>query len=418
MEDRVVSDLSQSGIAQVITAAQIGELYPVREYEDKIAETVGHIPYTTELFAAMATMLVRRITALTGQQYKVVVLDCDNTLWRGICGEDGPRGVVVDANFAALQQSMRNQREAGMLLCLCSKNAEKDVWDVFELNPGMLLKRDEIAAYRVNWERKSANLKSLARELGLGLDSFVFLDDNPVECAEVEAECPEVLTLQLPQATAQIPAFLKHVWAFDHFRSTDVDRRRGELYRENQQREQLRQGQSLEEFIKTLELEIEIAALSEENVARVAQLTQRTNQFNCTTIRRQENQLRDLLSTDAMQCLTVHLRDRFGDYGLIGAVIYAREQDSLVVETFLLSCRALGRRVEHAILDRLCEEARGTGLSSVAIRFSPTPKNLPAQDFLDSLQDAAKVSHDDGVTYRMSTEAIAKGPAGTLLATV
>jgi amino acid adenylation domain-containing protein/FkbH-like protein len=418
MEERVAQELGQSGVVQVITPAQIGELYPVRGYEDKVAEAVGHVPYTTEFFAAMATMLIRRITGLTGPQYKVVVLDCDNTLWKGICGEDGPRGVVVDAHFSALQAVMRKQREAGMLLCLCSKNGEKDVWDVFEENPGMLLKREEISAYRVNWERKSTNLRSLAAELGLGLDSFVFLDDNPVECAEVEAECPEVLTLQLPEEAEQIPTFLKHVWAFDHFRSTDVDRRRGELYRENREREQLRQGQSLEEFIGTLELEVAIAALSEENIARVAQLTQRSNQFNCTTIRRQESQVSDLVSNESMRCLTVHLRDRFGDYGLIGAVIYGCEEDSLVVDTFLLSCRALGRRVEHTILDRLCEEARGRGLSRVDIRFSPTPKNTPALDFLEGIHDAAKVFHEDGVTYRVGVEGLAKGCASTLVAAV
>src|SRR5260221_4419946 len=192
-----------------------------------------------------------------------------------------------------------------MLLCLCSKNVEEDVWDVFEKNPSMLLKRKDISGYRINWERKSQNLKALSQELGLGLDSFVFIDDNPIECAEVEAECPEVLTLQLPEKAEQIPLFLKHVWAFDHFRSTDIDRRRSELYSDNQQREQMRQGQGLEKFIESLQLEIIIASLSEENVARVAQLTQRSNQFNFTTVRRQDNQVRDILYTRTTQCLTV-----------------------------------------------------------------------------------------------------------------
>jgi FkbH-like protein len=418
MEERVAEQLGESGSVQVVTSSRIAELYPVAEYEDRYAEAIGHVPYTKDFFAALATVVVRWVWGLSSPGYKVIALDCDNTLWSGICGEDGPRGVKIGTHYAALQEFVRRQREQGMLLCLCSKNNERDVWEVFEQNSGMLLKRDEITAHRINWERKSQSLRSLAQELKLGLDSFVFLDDNPVECAEVEADCPEVLTLQVPEEIEQLAELLKHVWAFDHFRSTEVDRRRGELYKDNQQREELRQGQSLEEFIESLQLEMTIKPLEEETVARVAQLTQRTNQFNFTTVRRQDGQVRELLHAPSMRCLTVDLRDRFGDYGLIGAVIYGFDESALVVDTFLLSCRALGRRVEHTLLERLGDEARERGLERVDLRFSPTAKNAPALEFLESLEGATKIASDGVVTYRLRAAEVAEMRGSSVAAVV
>src|SRR5262249_36138122 len=160
---------------------------------------------------------------------------------------------------------------------------------VFEQNPGMLLRYEAVTASRINWQAKSQNLRELAAELQLGLDSFIFVDDNPVECAEVQANYPEVLTLELPEKAEQIPAFLQHVWAFDHWKVTEEDRKRSAMYRENIGREQLRKSAGgLEEFLSSLNLKIDIHAMTADELARVAQLTERTNQFNCTTIRRSE----------------------------------------------------------------------------------------------------------------------------------
>ena len=405
MQEMLSGEFEQSSTVHVITAAEIDQLYPVEEYEDQYANEAGHVPYTRHYFTALATITARRIWSLSQSQYKVVVLDCDNTLWRGICGEDGTSGVRVDSSYAVLQQFMRKQRDEGMLLCVCSKNNEEDVWDVFERNPGMLLKREEITGYRINWGPKSENLKSLAYELGVGLNSFIFVDDNPMECAEIAAECPEVLTLQVPEKTEQLPHLLKHVWAFDHFRSTDVDKRRGEFYKENRQREQLREGNSLDEFIASLQLEISLDPLSEPSVPRVAQLTQRTNQFNFTTVRRQEAEVYEVLKTGTSQCLTVTVRDRFGDYGLVGTAIYHYEERSAVVTTFLLSCRALGRRVEHVLLERIAAEAHSAGKQWVDLHFVYTGKNKPALEFLESI---AGVDKQGAQLYRLNAGQIAE----------
>src|SRR6185437_3995515 len=189
---------------------------------------------------------------------------------------------------------------------VCSKNSEEDVREVFAQRLDMPLRHEHFAAWRVNWLPKSENIKSIAQELNLGLDSFIFVDDNPVECAEVEANCPDVLTLQLPENPEEIPQFLKHCWAFDVQKVTAEDARRGEMYRESRQREQLRtQAGSLAEFIAGLNLKIQITPMAPEQLSRVAQLTQRTNQFNLTTIRRTEAEIQQLAGGAIVLTITV-----------------------------------------------------------------------------------------------------------------
>ncbi len=412
VEQSIADALCPCSNVYSVTSAQIAGSYPVAEYEDRLADVVGHVPYTSEFFAALGTVVMRRIAALSRPAYKVIALDCDNTLWGGVCGEDGPLGVQVTAAHAMLQQFMRDQRAQGMLLCLCSKNNENDVWEVFEQNAGMVLKRDDITAHRINWERKSVNLKALARELNLGLDSFIFLDDSPMECAEVQADCPEVLTLQIPALEDGIPHFLQHVWAFDRLQATGTGRLRSALYEDNRQREQMRQGQDLDSFLLSLQLEIEIAPLAEEHVARVAELTQRSNQFNCMTLRYREDEVRALLGSTTMRCLTVHLRDRFGDYGLIGVLMYSYGETALVVQNFLMSCRALGRRVELKVIEYVAQEARTQDLHWVEIRFAATAKNRPALEFLESLAQSVKLPSKDAGVYRLSASHISLKESG------
>lgn len=369
----------------VVTSSQLMALYPVANYEDARADAAGHIPYTQEFFNALGTMIARRFYGLQGSPYKVIVLDCDNTLWRGICGEDGTLGVKVDPAARALQEFVLAQRNAGVLLCLCSKNNEDDVWKVFEQNSGMALRRDHIVASRINWLPKPENLQSLAGELKLGLDSFIFLDDSALECAEVQAVYPQVLTLQVPQESPASEKFLGHIWAFDRLPVTDEDRRRSELYQQEIDRAASRkESMSLEDFLAGLDLHLEISPLEKSDIPRVAQLSQRTNQFNFTTIRRSESEIETLCDSGA-ECLVVRLRDRFGDYGTVGAMIFAVSTDELNLDSLFLSCRALGRRVEHRMLAELGMIAQQRGVEKVRINFAVSPKNAPAREFLESI---------------------------------
>ena len=381
----IADELHALDSVHVVGADEIARLYPVAEYYDAHGDQLGHVPYSAEYFASLSTALARRLHALTWTPYKVIVLDCDNTLWGGVCGEVGPEGVDVGGQYAAVQRFMVDRHDEGLLLCLCSKNSEDDVRAVFRQHPEMPLREEHLVATRVNWRSKSNNIVELSRELNLGLDSFIFLDDNPVECAEVRANLPEVLTLQLPPA-AEVPELLDHVWAFDQLHTTEEDRKRTVSYRLNVERERVRAtAPSLKAFLERLQLEVCIEPLNEEQLARAAQLTQRTNQFNFTTRRRSEAEIRELANRDDIEALAVDVRDRFGDYGFVGLMIARLDKRNVDIDTFLLSCRVLGRGVEHRMFARLGEIACQRKLPEVCLHWLATGKNRPAHDFLKAV---------------------------------
>lgn len=383
-EERVQSALQVvSGTYIIITTTEINHTYPVTDYYDAQTDKLGHIPFTRSYFAALGTTLARKIYALSCQPHKVLVLDCDQTLWQGHVGEDGIWGLEIDASREELQKYILRQYNAGMLICLCSKNNEQDVREVFD-HRQMPLRWEHIMSWRINWQPKYKNLQSLAAELHLGLDNFIFIDDNPVECSQVRAYCPEVLTLQLPTSSHSLSHFLKHLWIFDEFIQTDEDLQRNMLYKQEKRREAVRRASlTLQDFLADLNLQVSITPVHQTQMKRVAQLTQRTNQFNCTGIRRAEYEIQQLCQQEHFQCLVVDVRDRFGDYGLVGVMIYILGEKALQVDTLLLSCRALGRGVEHTMLGELDKIALSQEASSIQIRFRSTAKNAPAREFLE-----------------------------------
>ncbi|MEU7910127.1 HAD-IIIC family phosphatase [Microbispora bryophytorum] len=398
----------------VLTSAEPYEPGP-EAVHDAFADRTGNVPYTDRYFAALAAAAARRLHAMTTPRPKVVAVDCDGTLWDGVVGEDGPDGVVIGPQRLEIWRELARQVAAGRLLCLCSKNEEKDVREVFARHPELPVGLDDVAAMRVGWEAKSQSLRSLAAELDLGLDSFVFLDDSPVECAEVRAGCPEVLTLRLPAGAAEAADFLRHCWPLDLTAVTEADRERTRRYQEERQREQARDEMSLADFFATLDLRVTITPAGPEHEARAVQLAERTNQFNLSGVRR----------LDGEEKFVVDVRDRFGDYGVVGLTDVRTEGDTLRAGAFLLSCRALGRGVEHRMLAHLGALARERGLARVALAFRATERNQPARDFLAALPatvepsgeeawyvldaaDAAAVVHTPG-----PAEERAAGPAGT-----
>ena len=385
-EQTVLSEAGTISNIHTISSAMLVHRYPVADYSDPHGHALGHIPYTPGCYAAMGTALFRTLSNLKRRPFKVIVLDCDNTLWKGVCGEDGPRGIEITPPYRGLQEFMIHQMNAGMLLCLCTKNNEKDVLDVFEQRTDLPLKREHLAAWRINWNRKSENTKSLAKELNLGLDSFIFVDDNPVDCADVRIHCPGVLTLQLPRSSESFVPFLNHIWAFDHSGPTGEDQKRTRMYQEDAKRKQFRgRSLSLRDYLEGLQLRVEVAEATEEQLGRVSQLTLRTNQFNLASIRRSEKEIRDFLNRDGASCLVVRVVDRFGDYGLAGVVMYEAGADCFKVDTLLLSCRVLGRGVEHAVVSHLGQRAARGGKRFVELTYRRAERNLPALKFLRSL---------------------------------
>lgn len=375
---------------------------------DAISDDLAHMPISETGFSSLAVAIARKVHMLRVPARKVLVLDCDNTIWKGVVGEDGVDGINLPPAFLEIQKYAVEAQAQGVLICLASKNAEQDVFEVFEKRDDMILKMEHIVAHRINWESKFKNLESLANELNLGIDSFVFLDDNPVECGQMREVLPKVITLQVPP-DHEVESFLQNIWLFDKLTVTEEDAKRTQMYRENAARQQMEDTTTdIAAFLASLELVIDVNCPDESEWPRIAQLTQRTNQFNFTTIRRNEPDIRALALSGEADVMRVNVRDRFGDYGLVGITISRKIDDALNVDTMLLSCRVLGRGVEHAMLRKLGEMAKSAGLSRVDLPYVLTPKNEPARAFADHVALAFKVGDESSCVYRIPADEACK----------
>ena len=384
-ERRIRQDLTGLKTVEVIDGLRIAADFAVEELHDPRSDDAANIPYKPQFYAALGTAIVRCLRSRIARPRKVLVLDCDNTLWKGLCAEDGPQGVVISEGHRALQAFALHQAETGTLVCLNSKNAPEHVFAVFRENPGMVLKEENISAFRINWEPKSSNMASMAAELNLATDSFVFIDDDAHECAEMMTLCPDILTFLLPECSTDFGRFLDNLWSFDRESISDEDRRRTALYRDNARRDRARrESSSLMEFLETLELRVDIRPAGSSRIERIAQLSQRTNQFNASGQSFSVFELQKAIG-DGLEVLAVEVSDRFGDYGLVGAAMLRRRSDCLSVEAFYLSCRVLGRGVEHRVLSELGRMAQSSGLPHVHIVCRKTSRNQPFWHFMAAL---------------------------------
>jgi FkbH-like protein len=370
----------------VLSINELNKYYPVQDTHNAYSDLEGHIPYTPAAYVALASLAFRKAHAISRPEYKVIVLDCDNTLWRGVCGELGAEGVAITPAFKKLQQIMLSQKNSGKLLCLCSKNNEDDVLSVFSEHMDMVLTMEDIVSTRINWLAKSENIKSLSEELNLGLESFIFIDDDPVQCAEVRSLCPQVQTVQLPTLESEIDIFVDHLWFLDAGKSRAVAIDRTIFYKQDQQRKQAKDSVfSLVDFIDSLEMDIQFLPLTDEYCSRAAELTMRTNQFFCGGKRYRESELSEQLQRNQMMGFFIKVSDRFGDYGLVGLCLFSQNNSCLNVHSFLLSCRAMGRGIEHGMVSYLGSLAQKYGLAKINLEFQKTTKNEPACNFFKSL---------------------------------
>lgn len=339
---------------------------------------------------ALAELLAEHAAASRGATCKVVAVDLDGVLWGGVVGEAGVGGIElgeegVGLAFQDFQRELLRLRDCGIVLVLCSKNNEADVREVFERHPAMVLKREHISAERVNWQDKATNLRELAQELGLGLDSFLFLDDSPFEREWVRRALPEVQVPELAEDPVERPGMLRGTAAFRRIALTDADRGRAASYQaERGRREFSRTVASFEEFLASLEQQATIEPVSDASLARAAQLCQRTNQFNLTTRRYDAGQLERMLGEEEVELYTLAVRDRFGDSGITGLAIVRVAEEQAAIDTFLMSCRILGRKVEDALLAFVAERAVARGARMLVGRYEQTAKNGQAADFYPS----------------------------------
>ena len=353
-------------------------------------------PFSESGSVQLAHQLFAGIRALTTGPKKVLVVDLDNTLWGGVVGETGPLGIGLGEGpdgeaFRAFQKHVKGLAARGVVLAIASKNNLKDAIEPFETNPEMLLKLADFAACEINWEPKGTTLVRLAKTLNLGLDSFVFFDDNPAEREQVRQALPEVEVVEVPEDPAEYVRALQAGCWFETTGLTDEDLLRTSQYVVERQRRELENSSgSLDDYLRSLEMIGEVSPIDEPDLQRVVQLLAKTNQFNLTTRRHSREEVLALLSTPGAIGMTIRVRDRFGDHGLIGVVIgvpeSGRDVPSLRIETWLMSCRVIGRTVEQFTFRVLLDQAnRRCGYRRIIGEYLPTAKNALVRDLYGSL---------------------------------
>jgi FkbH-like protein len=381
-----------------IDAGAVAKAAGVARMLDPESQRIAQVPYSDAFYLALGTAIFRRAYARLRPEPKVIAVDCDGTLWGGLCAEDGADGVSVGPEELALHAFLLNQKRAGKVLALVSKNVPVDVLAVFEKRKDLGIALADVAARQIGWEAKTQSLRRLSHDLGLGLDSFVFIDDSPAECAMMTAALPEVVVLQRP--AHGVRSFLEAAWPLDRHESSEgtLGEERTRLYQDEEKRRAARKpAPSFSEYVRSLELRVTLESAAETDQPRVFELTQRTNQFNTIAERPSAEAVRQAIGDG--QVLVVRVADRFGDYGLCGAAFLDPSGETLRLERLLLSCRVLGRGVEEEVLDQLAGRALDEGFRRLEVALMETPRNLPARGFFERIAAYAGASpkHDGWV---------------------
>jgi len=339
----------------------------------------------------LADEYVRYIVNIAGLTRKCLVLDLDGTLWGGIVGDDGIDGIHLGPTypgsaFMDFQAAILDLRRRGIIIGVCSKNDPRIALEAIDNHPHMLLRQEQIASMRINWDDKASNIREIAKELNIGVDSIVFLDDNPAEVGLVRMALPEVLAYQVPAQPEKLVGFLRSLPVFDLLTITSEDRGRGEEYRQQAARRALEtQSASLEDFYRQLAMKAQFRQANESTLPRIAQLTQKTNQFNLTTRRYTEQDLRDRMTSGEFRVYSMNLEDCFGDNGLVAVGIIRPEGSDAWIDTLLMSCRVMGRTAEQSFVHHLAVQARNLGCTRLMAEYIPTRKNGVVSELYPSL---------------------------------
>ena len=355
-------------------------------YDPKL-DYYAHNPFKPNSYAVIGRHIMQCIGSILGKQKKCIVLDLDNTLWGGVVGEAGLSGIKLDHEYpgncyVAFQKQLLKMTYRGIILAVNSKNNLEDVNEVFLHHPHMILRKNHIVAERVNWINKVTNLREIARELNIGLDSLIFIDDNPAECELVRAELPEVNVILLPNKPYLIPQVLDQLISeIENIRITSEDTQKTVIYQAQVCRVELENNSvDLNGFLSSLNMTIRIASCDDFSISRIAQLTQKTNQFNLTTKRYTEADILNMVESESYYVFYVSAMDKFGDHGIIGVFILRIDMERAYIDTLLLSCRVISRTIEQSILafiEEFCMEKQCTQLIG---QYIPTNKNKQVSD--------------------------------------
>jgi len=343
-------------------------------------------PYTETFWQEIGRLLGRILAAEKISPKKCIALDLDNTLWGGIIGEDGLQGIQLGDDFPGkayrdFQQTLVCLKKKGVLLAVASKNNPEDVYEVFDKHDAMILSRKDFAALEIHWDSKVESIRRVAKKLNIGLDSIIFVDDSAKEIGEISERLPDVTCVVVPEELAELSDLFAETDFFDFAEITDEDRRRTEMMAADSARLEIQEAMSEEEFRKSLNLKIEVFAAQKQHLARVTQLINKTNQFNLTTVRRTQDEVEELVGSQDALVLGMDIKDKYGDYGLVGVTILKKKAKSCVIDTLLMSCRVLGRGAEDTLIAKLAEAAKSLGCDEIRGRYIATSKNAMVKDF-------------------------------------
>ena len=386
-----------------------------RNWIDERKWITVRLPVAASHVLTLAREWMKFLHPMTGQLAKVCVVDLDNTLWGGVIGEEGLQGIHISQHdyrgvpYWNLQRALLDLYDRGILLAVASKNNPADVQEVFDRHPGMLLRDAHFAARQINWDDKATNLQRIADELNVGIDSLAFLDDNPVERQRIREALPDVTVLDMPEDPMQYAAVVGECPVFQRLKLSEEDQSRPALYRAERERQQLQQSAtSVEDFLRSLAQEAEMAPVDSLTLTRTAQLTQKTNQFNLTTRRYTEQQIESFSNDPEWSVSTFRVKDRYADNGLVGVAITHTVDGVCEIDTFLLSCRVIGRGVETALLSRLVDRAADERCRAVRGWFLPTAKNAPCAAFFADHGFALVEQQEKGSCWELNLDSGAR----------
>jgi FkbH-like protein len=416
--NRVLADTVRGPGSALFDVAGLAETVGLDVWHDPTQWAMAKLPFGQTLVPLYADHLCRMIAAIRGKSRRCLVLDLDNTLWGGVIGDDGLDGIVLGQGSAAGEAFLQVQkmalalRERGVVLAVSSKNDDAVARRPFREHPEMLLREEYIAVFRANWTDKATNIAAIAEMLSLGLESFVFLDDNPAERQLVRQKLPEVAVPELPSDPALYARALAAAGYFDAVSFSTEDRHRAQYYQDNVRRLTLQRATGdFSDYLASLQMVMTVAPFDEVSRPRIAQLINKSNQFNLTTRRYSELEVRDLVADPSIFTMQVRLADVFGDNGIVSVVICRKQERVWEIDTWLMSCRVLKRRVEEAVLCELARQARRAGARALIGRYRPTARNSLVKDHYRLLGFSEVASYPGGATdWRMELDHFEEQP--------
>lgn len=380
--NRRLAEWAASGAVVLVDTARLAASVGLEIWDEPRHWHASKLTFSPNLLPVYADIVGRTMAAVLGRSRKCLVLDLDNTLWGGVIGDDGVAGILLGQGFAAGEAFVAVQRMAlelrarGIVLAVCSKNEDDAARLPFREHPDMLLREEHIAVFQANWTDKAANLRAIAEILNIGVDALVFLDDNPVERAQVRRELPMVGVPELPDDPSLYPRMLACAGYFETVTFSDEDRARAAYYQGNAQRAvSLQASGDIDSYLASLDMVCSIGLVDAVARPRVAQLSNKSNQFNLTTRRYSESEVAEIERDPCRHAIQIRLVDRFGDNGIICVVFADKVAEAWEIDTWLMSCRVLGRRVEEATLAHLAAAARFDGANALVGRYVPSAKN-------------------------------------------